>query len=231
MGLSKLYPRVYIIQNIVQGFDVKSPDTAYEKLFHAIEIGEIGTGERLLEIELAKRFGVSRTPIREAIRKLESEGIIQHLPRVGAVVRKLGRPEIVELYEMRIVLEATAAEMAAQHASSAELETLDALNSDMLGASDDPNTVAQINRQFHLCIVEAARNQFLTHCYNDLSNALMLLGKTTLDTKQRIDHVCSQHADIITALRKRDGTAAANAMKNHMETSLTRRLKAYREHS
>ena len=73
------------------------------------------------EIELAKRFGVSRTPIREAIRKLESEGIIQHLPRIGAVVRQLGQPEIVELYEMRIVLEATAAEMAAQHASSAEL--------------------------------------------------------------------------------------------------------------
>ena len=210
---------------------MKAPDTAYEKLFHAIEIGEIGPGERLLEIELAKRFGVSRTPIREAIRKLESEGIIQHLPRVGAVVRHLGQPEIVELYEMRIVLEATAAEMAAQHASSAELATLDALNSDMLDASANPNTVAQVNRQFHFCIVEAARNQFLTHCYHDLSNALMLLGKTTLDTKQRIDHVYSQHADIITALRKRDGTTAANAMKNHMETSLTHRLKAYREHS
>jgi DNA-binding GntR family transcriptional regulator len=229
MGLSKLYPRVYIIQNIVQGFDVKAPDTAYEKLFHAIEIGEIGPGERLLEIELAKRFGVSRTPIREAIRKLESEGIIQHLPRVGAVVRQLGQPEIVELYEMRIVLEATAAEMAAQHASSAELETLDALNSDMLGASDDPNTVAQINRQFHLCIVEAARNQFLKHCYHDLSNTLMLLGETTLDTAQRIQIVCAQHSDIITALQKRDPAQAAQMMRIHMQTSLSHRLKAYRD--
>jgi len=231
MGLFKLYPRVYIIHKIVQGFDVKTPDTAYGRLFHAIEVGEIGPGERLLETELAKRFGVSRTPIREAIRKLETEGIIQHLPRVGAVVRKLGQPEIVELYEMRIVLEATAAEMAAQHASSAELSTLAALNSDMLNANDNPNTVAQINRQFHLCIVEAARNQFLTHCYNDLSNALMLLGKTTLDTKQRIDHVCTQHEEIINALRARNGVNAANAMKNHMETSLTHRLKAYRDHT
>ena len=229
MGLSKLYPRVYIIQDIVQGFDVKAPDTAYEKLFHAIEIGEIRPGERLLEIELAKRFGVSRTPIREAIRKLESEGIIQHLPRVGAVVRQLGQPEIVELYEMRIVLEATAAEMAAQHASSAELETLDALNSDMLGVSDDPNTVAQINRQFHLCIVEAARNQFLKHCYHDLSNTLMLLGETTLDTAQRIQIVCAQHSDIITALQKRDPAQAAQMMRIHMQTSLSHRLKAYRD--
>ena len=208
---------------------MKAPDTAYEKLFLAIEIGEIGPGERLLEIELAKRFGVSRTPIREAIRKLESEGIIQHLPRVGAVVRQLGQPEIVELYEMRIVLEATAAEMAAQHASSAELETLDALNSDMLGANDDPNTVAQINRQFHLCIVEAARNQFLKHCYHDLSNTLMLLGETTLDTAQRVQIVCAQHSDIITALQKRDPAQAAQMMRIHMQTSLSHRLKAYRD--
>ena len=99
MGLLKLYPRVYIIHNIVQGFDVKTPDTAYERLFHAIEVGEIGPGERLLEIELAQRFGVSRTPIREAIRKLESEGIVRHVPRIGAVIRQLGQPEIVELYD------------------------------------------------------------------------------------------------------------------------------------
>ena len=210
---------------------MKAPESAYERLFRAIEIGEIEPGERLLEIELAKRFGVSRTPIREAIRKLESEGIIRHVPRVGAVVRRLGQSEIVELYEMRIVLEATAAEMAAKHASSAEIATLEALNADMLNARAEPNTVARINRQFHVCIVKAARNQFLIHCYNDLSNALMLLGKTTLDTQQRIDHVCAQHADIIRALHDRQGNAAADAMKAHMETSLAHRLKASIENS
>jgi|ETNmetMinimDraft_22_1059887.scaffolds.fasta_scaffold114448_1 DNA-binding GntR family transcriptional regulator len=229
MGLSKLYPRVYIIQNIVQGFDVKAPDTAYEKLFHAIEIGEIGPGERLLEIELAKRFGVSRTPIREAIRKLESEGIIQHLPRVGAVVRQLGQPEIVELYEMRIVLEATAAEMAAQHASHAEIETMIALNDDMAEGGYSGHDIARINRRFHLCIVDAARNQFLKHCYHDLSNTLMLLGKTTLDTAQRVQIVCSQHSDIITALQNRDPAQAAQMMRIHMQTSLSHRLKAYHD--
>ena len=229
MGLSKLYPRVYIIQNIVQGFDVKAPDTAYEKLFHAIEIGEIGPGERLLEIELAKRFGVSRTPIREAIRKLESEGIIQHLPRVGAIVRQLGQPEIVELYEMRIVLEATAAEMAAQHASHAEIETMIALNDDMAEGGYSGHDIARINRRFHLCIVDAARNQFLKHCYHDLSNTLMLLGETTLDTAQRVQIVCAQHSDIVTALQKRDPAQAAQMMRIHMQTSLSHRLKAYRD--
>ena len=70
----------------------------------------------------------------------------------------------------------------------------------MLGESDDPNTVAQINRQFHLCIVEAARNQFLTHCYNDLSNALIAGKQHWIPNNALI--TCSQHADIITAFAK-----------------------------
>lgn len=207
---------------------MSNPQTAYDKLLTAIETGQIDPGTRLLETELATKFGVSRTPIREAIRKLESEGIVRHMPRVGAVVRKLGQQEIVELYEMRIVLESTAAEMAAQHASVAEIDTLAALNDDMV-TTDDFIEVAQINRQFHLCIVDAARNQFLIHCYNDLSNTLMLLGKTTLESKQRIEVVSKQHQDIIQALHDRDAGAAADAMRVHMQTSLAHRLKAYRD--
>ncbi|MBR9769486.1 MAG: GntR family transcriptional regulator, partial [Rhodobacteraceae bacterium] len=84
-------------------------------------------------------------------------------------------------------------------------------------------------RRFHLCIVDAARNQFLKHCYHDLSNTLMLLGKTTLDTAQRVQIVCSQHSDIITALQNRDPAQAAQMMRIHMQTSLSHRLKAYHD--
>ena len=83
--------------------------TAYDQLFQAIERSEIKPGDRLLETDLAALFGVSRTPVREAIRRLEAEGVVEHKPRVGAVVRTLGQQEIIELYEMRIVLEKTAA--------------------------------------------------------------------------------------------------------------------------
>ena len=208
---------------------MKNAETAYDKLFDAIQSGDILPGDRLLETELAQRFSVSRTPIREAIRRLEAEGIVRHTPRIGAIVRQLGQKEIVELYEMRIVLEATAAEMAALHASQAEIETLSSLNEDMADAANSDHAVARINRQFHLCIVYAARNQFLKHCYHDLSNTLMLLGETTLDTAQRIQIVCAQHSDIITALQKRDPAQAAQMMRIHMQTSLSHRLKAYRD--
>lgn len=200
--------------------------TPYDHLFQAIEQGDLKPGDRLLETDLAQRFGVSRTPIREAIRKLEADGIVVHQPRVGAVVRTLGQQEIVELYEMRIVLETTAAAMAAKHASNAEIRTLNALNADMASAHTDAIRVAQVNRKFHRCIMDAARNQFLSHSYNALSHALILLGKTTLETSARVETIVQQHAQIIDALNAGDQDAASSAMQQHMETSLDHRLQA-----
>ena len=199
---------------------------AYDQIFAAIEKGELRPGDRLFETELAKQYGVSRTPIREAIRRLEADGVVEHKPRVGAVVRTLGQQEIVELYEMRIVLETTAATMAAKHAAAAEIRTLQSLNADMQEAAEDPTRVAILNRTFHRCIMQAARNQFLSHSYHALSHALILLGKTTLETPTRVATIVAQHADIITGLREGDPDAAAEAMRVHMEASLDHRLKA-----
>ena len=199
---------------------------AYDQLYQAIENGILRPGDRLLETELAVRFSVSRTPIREAIRRLEADGIVEHKPRIGAVVRALGQQKIVELYEMRIVLETTAASMAAKHASKAEVRTLQSLNADMASVAKDAIQVAAINRQFHRCIMDAARNQFLSHSYKALSHALILLGKTTLETEARVATVTNQHTDIILALANGDSSAAAKAMQTHMETSLDHRLKA-----
>ena len=103
--------------------DASAPG-AYEQIYQAIIRGEVKPGDRLRETELAEQIGLSRTPIREAIRKLESDGIVEHQPRVGAMVKKLSQQEIVELYEMRIVIEQTAAQMAAKHISDAEVATL-----------------------------------------------------------------------------------------------------------
>ena len=128
------------------------PTPIYQQLINAIEKGDLRPGDRMLETELASRFGVSRTPIREAIRRLETDGLVVHKPRIGAMVRLLAQQEIVELYEMRIVLEATAAQMAAKHCSNAETRTLQDLNDQMLAHSKDPFAVATLNRKFHTCI-------------------------------------------------------------------------------
>ncbi|MFK7877872.1 MAG: FadR/GntR family transcriptional regulator [Paracoccaceae bacterium] len=124
------------------------------------------------------------------------------------------------------MLETTAAAMAAKHAAAAEIRTLEGLNTDMASAAEDPTRVAILNRTFHRCIMQAARNQFLSQSYQALSHALILLGKTTLETQTRVTLVVTQHADIIAGLRDGDPDAAAESMRVHMEASLDHRLKA-----
>ena len=181
---------------------MSTPTPIYQQLLAEIEKGDLIPGDRLLETDLAQRFGVSRTPIREAIRRLETDGLVAHKPRVGAKIRVLAQQEIVELYEMRIVLEATAAEMAAKHTSKAEIHTLQTLNAQMMQLATYPYKVAILNRKFHACILSSARNRFLTQSHNLLSHSLILLGKTTLESSERVKDVFVQHDAIVEALKR-----------------------------
>ncbi|MEZ8007605.1 MAG: GntR family transcriptional regulator [Amylibacter sp.] len=198
--------------------------TAYQAIYDEISSGKLIPGDRLRETELASRIGLSRTPIREAIKRLETEGVVTHKPQVGAVIKTLSQQEIVELYEMRIMLETSASSMAAKHASEAETRTLMTLNTKMLEARLDSYKVAELNRQFHICIVNAARNRYLANSYKNLSTILVILGHTTLTTPERVKSVFIQHQAIIDALSKGDDQEASGAMTIHMETSLDYRL-------
>lgn len=197
---------------------------AFSKLMAAIEAGEFQPGDRLREVDVADRLGLSRTPVREALRRLEAENIIEHRPRIGAVIRTLGRTEVVELYEMRLVLERTAAEMAAKHAMQAEVDALAALNDLIAQAADTPSRAAAINQRFHHAIYMAARNRFLLESARGLNNALLLLGPTTLADEARITTVVHQHNQIIDAISAGDIEGAGAAAEGHLQTSLRHRL-------
>lgn len=106
---------------------------AYRRLLEEIARGDRPPGARLRETELAERLGISRTPAREAIRQLEADGLVAHIPRQGASIRQLDYPEVMELYEMRAVLEGTAVLLAARAASEMELDALEVLNGEMAG--------------------------------------------------------------------------------------------------
>lgn len=223
-----LYPRGYNLESAMMS---NSDDTelsqggiAFAKLMDAIKAGEFRPGDRLREVDIAKRLSLSRTPIREALRRLEAERIVEHRPRIGAVIRTLDQTEVVELYEMRLVLERTAAEMAAKHAIEAEVDALNALNEQIAAAVDDPSRAAAINQQFHRSIYLAARNRFLLESARALNNALLLLGPTTLADADRINTVVAQHALIIDAISNGDVEAAGVAAEAHLQTSLRHRL-------
>ena len=202
-----------------------SGEQAYDALLHEIRAGTFRPGDRLREEEVAARLTLSRTPVREALRRLESDGIVEHRPRVGAVIRSLAHTEIVELYEMRIVLERTAAEMAAKHGAEAEFDALDAMNDQIEVNRDKPALGAAINQDFHKGLYLAGRNRFLLEASRALNNALLLLGPTTYTDPDRIDVVVRQHRAIITALRNGDAEAAGVAAEAHLQTSLLHRLK------
>lgn len=204
--------------------DLSQGGIAFAKLMAAIKAGDFRPGDRLREVDIAERLSLSRTPIREALRRLEAERIIEHRPRIGAVIRTLSQTEVVELYEMRLVLERTAAQMAAKHAIAAEVDALSALNARIENAMKNPSQAAAINQQFHRSIYLAARNRFLLESARALNNALLLLGPTTLADADRINTVVEQHAQIIAAMSRGDAEAAGAAAEAHLQTSLRHRL-------
>lgn len=198
------------------------------KLMQAIEAGEYQPGDRLREIEVADRLSLSRTPVREALRRLEAEKIIEHRPRIGAVIRTLGQAEVVELYEMRLVLERTAAELAARHAVDAEVDTLNGINQAIANVGANSSRAAAINQKFHTAIYLASRNRFLLEATRAINNALLLLGPTTLADAERVATVVRQHDQIIEAIGAGDIEAAGVAAEAHLQTSLRYRLKFMR---
>lgn len=201
---------------------------AYRRLLDEIRSGALAPGARLRETELADRLGISRTPVREAIRQLEADGLVAHLPRQGATIRSLDHAEVVELYEMRAVLEGTAARLAARAASDIELAELTALNTELADAPAGPQA-KELNRQFHRMMLESARNRFLLKSMNALQKTLLILGPTTLADPSRAVSAVAEHAAVISALKARDGAAAEAAMRAHVDAALSARIRGMRD--
>lgn len=210
------------------GEDVPQGRVIYNRLLDEIRSGELLPGTRLREVEIAERLGASRTPVREAIRLLESDGLVAHVPRLGATIRTLDYPEIMELYEMRTVIEGTTARLAARAASPVEIDALVALN-DEFGQARDERTAAALNRQFHEMLLNAARNRFLVRAVDSLQKSMLILGPTTLMEPSRVADAHAEHRAILEALAARDGHRAEAEMRAHIEAAQHVRLKSLRQ--
>lgn len=210
---------------IPQGLD------AYQRLMAEIRARTLKPGDRLLETELAARLGISRTPVREAIRRLESDGLVHHVPRFGATIRRLDYSEITELYEMRVSLEATAARLAARNASDAAILEMEAINSEMGDSRTDGARLYELNRQFHRIIVDASRNRYLSQAMRGLQKTMLILGPSTMEETGRATEAIAEHTKVIAALRARNEEGAEAAMREHMLAAHRSRLRQFRERS
>lgn len=201
-----------------------SATDAYDLLLTAIESGGLPPGTRLREAELAARFRISRTPVREALKRLELQGLVVHEPHHGAVVPTLDYAEVVELYTMREVLEGTAAGLAAQHATAVEIEMLQQMV-ERDRALDRPEALASTNRLFHQQIRDAAGNRYLSRTLDTFRVSLALLAGTTLGAPGRGPAAIEEHQAIVDRIAARDPVGAEAAARAHIRAAFSTRLR------
>jgi DNA-binding GntR family transcriptional regulator len=200
-------------------------DQVHREIMQAIRNGRYQPGERIRETEVADWLEVSRTPVREALRRLESDGLLTFESWRGVVVSDLNRQQIGELYAMREVLEGAAARMAARHIDDAEIELLSLLLEQAQEAVDDPERLARINRKLHQTIYAAAHNQYLLQTLKQQENAVALLRGTTFALPGRAETAASEHRDIVEAIRNRDADASEIAARLHIANAQRARLR------
>ncbi len=198
---------------------------AYERIINAIRSEELRSGERIVETELASWIGISRTPVREAIRRLESEGLITSTPHLGLTIAKLDYQSIIELYQMREVLESSAASLAAQHASDVEIDTLKELFKLEQNSPEEYDHRARLNEAFHDALYRAAHNRYLLKELNGLRDSLTLLGKTTYVIEGRPQSALEEHQQIIDAIEARDPKRAEEASRRHIKSAQQLRIR------
>ena len=205
-------------------------DVVFNTLRKAILTGELKPGERLMEIHLANRLGVSRTPIREAIRKLELEGLVIMIPRRGAEVAQITEKSLKDVLEVRRALDALCVELACDRINSEEEEMLKEACDEFERATEtkDATIIAKADVAFHDIIVQATGNQRLIQLINNLSEQMYRYRFEYIKDENRHDSLVDEHRIIYESIVKRDKKKAAETARLHIdnqEKSIIRQIR------
>ena len=200
-----------------------SPTDAYSRILNAIDHGDYRPGDRLVESELADRLGMSRTPIREALQRLETQGVLARDGR-SLMVASLDHDQLGELYVVRAELEGLAARLAAQHAAPEEIRVLYDMIAQDRTLMGDPQALSRANKRFHRQIHLASHNRFLIRQLESVRRSMALLTFTSFAAEGRSAEALDEHHAIVSAIEARDGRAADDAARAHISTAYQTRL-------
>ena len=180
--------------------------------------GELGIGKRLDEAELSKHYGVSRTPVREALQRLAESGLAEHLPRRGTFVSTPSLSELVEMFEVMAELECMAVRLATRRATSADIDALTESNEACRAAFEagDAKRYYELNAAVHRQIYKMSGNSFLTVEAQRLHDRLRPFRRLQLRVRGRMDESMDEHDIILAAIRDGDIQKAVNTMRNHI---------------
>jgi DNA-binding GntR family transcriptional regulator len=194
-------------------------DFVYQRLRNGIRSGDFRPGDRMREAALAAKLNVSRTPIREAIRRLASEGLLEVAASRGVMIVQLNNQQVREVYALREALEGTAARFAAQHASQGEIVEMREVLEQSRQRGTTPEAGAKFNRMFHRAIHDAAHNRYLAQALQQLYDSLALLPGTTFAAPGRAEAAYTEHVAILTAIEKRDADKAETLARKHINAA------------
>ncbi len=202
-------------------FDSYKPlrELVLEALREAILDGTLQPRERLMEIQLAEELGVSRTPIREALRKLELEGFIVMIPRKGAYVADFSLRDLEDTFEVRKSLEGLAAELCAERATEEEILEMDQLLQQKAIAiqNNDMPQLLKVDTAFHEILYQASRNKRLCNIISNLREQIERFRAASLQYPGRMKRSLEEHRAILAAIRARDGETANHLAQDHIE--------------
>jgi DNA-binding GntR family transcriptional regulator len=197
---------------------------AYALILDAIDSHIYKPGDRLVESDLADRFGVSRTPIREALQRLETQSLLTRDGR-SLIVASLDHTQMSELYVVRGELEGLAARLAARHATPEEIRVLRDMVDQDRQLVGDPAALSRANKRFHKQIHLASHNRFLVQQLDLVHRSMALLATTSLAAEGRGTGALAEHEAIVAAIEAGDGDAADAALRDHISKAYMTRLK------
>ncbi len=211
IGVKKMKPKMIHSQTL--------QDQVYEYLHEKIVNGNIPPGQRIVEEKISKETGVSRSPIREAIRRLNSDGLVSVSPRGGVRVYRPTFQDFKYLFECRLSLEPTAAYYAALRMDKRQREHLSNLVVDMnlMVEKKDLEKLKNLSTQFHFLIVEASGNPYLLKMMNQLYSLITFYRNAVINIPMRLEEGAKEHQAVWLALQNKDGKAAEELMKDHIQ--------------
>lgn len=199
-------------------------DLVYGELRRRLMAGAFLPGERLREEHIAKELDVSRTPVRQAIERLEADGLVKREGRRGTVVLGWHDRDIDEAFELRLLLEPYAARVAARRATAAQIDELEAINGSMReaavsDAADRVERVQKHNNRFHHALLEAAQSARVRSMVDNLLDLPIIIGSFYFYSREDMLRSVEHHREIIAALRARDAAHAETAMRFHLSAT------------
>lgn len=191
-------------------------DVVFENLREAILNAKLTPGQRLMEVQLAETLGVSRTPIREAIRKLELEGLVVMIPRKGAYVADMSIKDISEVLEIRGSLEGLAAYLASERMTDEDIKNLEKISKEIT-KEKDIDEILKKDVEFHEYIFKSTNNKRLHQLINSLWEQVYRFRVSYISDNESIDNIINEHKLIIEAIKNRDCELAQKYAKQHIE--------------